>query len=150
MTFSYPATMEASPKPLKTHEKEYLYKSNDIKGFNVGMTVDKVRKVANIHDFATPAQLGEKVVTIERTKDGVSAADLLESIEDDSGNSNVPLYKIVYKVESSHGNNRYFVKTFIANGNLHVFTVQVKESIYNDIKDTVDDILASFHVAESS
>jgi len=63
--------------------------------------------------------------------------------------SDVPVYNIQYTVQSSHGNNIYFVKSFVRDKQLIVFTVQVKDKLYKDnedIRDTVDSIYSSFSV----
>lgn len=39
ITFQHTADLQFSPKPLKTHDKEILFKSETIKGFNAGVTV---------------------------------------------------------------------------------------------------------------
>ena len=39
ITFQHTADLQFSPKPLKTHDKEILFKSESIKGFNAGVTV---------------------------------------------------------------------------------------------------------------
>lgn len=39
ITFKYSEDLVFSPKPLKTHDKEILFKSETIKGFNAGVSV---------------------------------------------------------------------------------------------------------------
>lgn len=39
ITFQHTSDLQFSPKPLKTHDKEILFKSETIKGFNAGVTV---------------------------------------------------------------------------------------------------------------
>ena len=39
ITFQHTTDLQFSPKPLKTHDKEILFKSELIKGFNAGVTV---------------------------------------------------------------------------------------------------------------
>ena len=39
ITFQHTTDLQFSPKPLKTHDKEILFKSESIKGFNAGVTV---------------------------------------------------------------------------------------------------------------
>jgi hypothetical protein len=39
ITFKYSDDLVFSPKPLKTHDKEILFKSETIKGFNAGVSV---------------------------------------------------------------------------------------------------------------
>jgi hypothetical protein len=42
ITFKHSSDLIFSPKPLKTHDKEILFKSESIKGFNAGVTVRNV------------------------------------------------------------------------------------------------------------
>lgn len=42
ITFKHSSDLVFSPKPLKTHDKEILFKSESIKGFNAGVTVRNV------------------------------------------------------------------------------------------------------------
>ena len=39
IVFKHTEDLQFSPKPLKTHDKEILLKSESIKGFNAGVTV---------------------------------------------------------------------------------------------------------------
>lgn len=39
IVFKHTEDLQFSPKPLKTHDKEILFKSELIKGFNAGVTV---------------------------------------------------------------------------------------------------------------
>ncbi len=145
--FNHPLSMKESPKLVKTHDKEYFFLSDELKGLNTGVTIDRIRKINNIREFTTPEKLGQKVVDLELSKDGVSNCQLLSATE--SLYSDVPVYNIQYTVQSSHGNNIYFVKSFVRDKQLIVFTVQVKDKLYKDnedIRDTVDNIYNSFSV----
>ena len=42
-TIDIPTTMQQSSKPVKTHQDEVNFKSEDIKGYQYGITVDPVR-----------------------------------------------------------------------------------------------------------
>jgi hypothetical protein len=42
ISFKVPQDFVLSPKPLKTHAREVLYKSENIKGFNAGVTVSYI------------------------------------------------------------------------------------------------------------
>ena len=145
--FTHPLSMKESPKLVKTHDKEYFFLSDEFKGVNTGITIDKIRKINNIREFTTPEKLGQKVVDLELSKDGVSSCELVAATE--SMYNDVPVYNIQYTVQSSHGNNIYFVKSFVRDKQLIVFTVQVKDKLYKDnesIRDTVDNIYKSFSV----
>ena len=145
--FAHPSSMKLSPKLVKTHDKEYFFLSDELKGVNTGITIDRIRKINNIREFTTPAKLGQKVVDLELSKDGVSSCELLTATE--SLYHDVPVYNIHYTVQSSHGNNIYFVKSFVRDKQLVVFTVQVKDKLYKDsesVRDAVDNIYNSFSV----
>ena len=147
--FSFPDNLGlvSSPKPLKTHEYEVLYKSNTVKGFNVGITRDPVR-IQSIIDFATPQALGEKVVNVELGKEGVFEATVLSAqvsnkpaVRRDS--TRYPSYDVEYKVDSSRGQNHYVIKATVLNGKLYVLTAQAKESSFDELKPEVKNIMES-------
>ena len=94
-----------SPKPLKTHDYEVLLKSENIKGFNVGITRDPVR-INSILDFTTPEGLGEKVANVELSKEGVYSAEVvLAALSSNPAcvNTEYPSYDVEYKIDSSRG-----------------------------------------------
>ena len=87
--------------------------------------------------------MAKKVVAVEKAKEGVFDAEVIESTEfdvsiqlDDPTTPSeaidmVPAYNMEYKVESSRGDNHYFVKASIFHKRLYIFTAQCRE-------DTVD------------
>jgi hypothetical protein len=95
ITFKHTDDLVFSPKPLKTHDKEILFKSESIKGFNAGVTVDRV-KIDNIRQFADAKGLAQKVVDVEMTKDGVLESIALKWGESKTpiSTSNMPAYEI--------------------------------------------------------
>ena len=52
ITFKHTDDLLFSPKPLKTHDKEILFKSETIKGFNAGVTVSDASHVNPIVNFS--------------------------------------------------------------------------------------------------
>eukprot|EP01038_Epipyxis_sp_PR26KG_P012011 gene12011-16079_t len=142
-TFKYPSILEESSKPLKTHKEEVYLKSDKIKGYSVGVTIDPV-KINSIKDFSTPAELGDKVVAVELSKEGVYEASIITANEVDIPISNIPAYFIEYKVDSSRGKNHYNVKSAIFNKNLYILTSQCKEGSYPNLEKITKEILDSF------
>lgn len=108
--------------------------------------MDRV-KIDNILKFATPKQLGDKVINVEKAKDGVFDAQLLAYGEATPMDGATPAYSIEYKVESSRGNNHYVVKTSIIDRNLYVFTVQSSEAKYPALQEDIKTIQDSIIVA---
>lgn len=150
VAFTYPddSGLQLSPKLLKTHEQEVFLKSETIKGFNVGITMDKV-KIQNIKDFTTPKGLADKVVLVEKSKEGVFEADVVDAKEGSEAVAGIPAYEIEYKIDSSRGKNHYFVKATVFNSKLYVFTVQCKEDSAEEIQSKAKSILDSLVLQEA-
>jgi hypothetical protein len=146
--FSDDLGLVPKPKPLKTHEYEVLYKSTTIKGLNIGITRDPVRRINNILEFDTPEGLGEKIVQVELAKDGVYEARVLSATQsirpavrpkegqgrDDGGGGGVsmyPSYDVEYTVDSSRGQNHYLIKATVFKSKLYVLTAQAKQSSFS-------------------
>jgi PsbP len=149
LTFRHTADLVVSPKPLQTHAKEVFLKSEAVKGFNAGVTIDRV-KINDIKEFASPSALAQKVVDVEKSKEGVFEADVISS-----GESKLPIssegklaYDIEYKVDSSRGQNHYFVKTSVVDKKLYVFTVQCKEESVAELTETAKAIIDSFKLKD--
>jgi hypothetical protein len=128
--------------------------------------VDPV-KISSIQDFTTPAGLADKVVAVEKGKDGVFETEVLEAKQSSvtvavanplnpypSGAGASPVsasvspvsltgYDIEYKVDSSRGLNHYSVRSTIANKQLYVFTAQCKEDSFLQLKADIREILDS-------
>jgi hypothetical protein len=104
-------------------------------------------KIDNIEKFSTPQGLGDKVVSVEKSKDGVYAAVLLSSGRAaDSMSEQYPAYQIEYKIESSHGNNHYLVKASVIDMRLYVFTIQCSEKDFADAERDMRSIISTVHV----
>jgi hypothetical protein len=137
-----------SPKPVRTHDYEVLFKSENVKGFNVGITRDPVR-IKSILDFATPQGLGEKVVNVELAKEGVFSADVLSATKSStlaSGNPDFPSYDVEYKIDSSRGKNHYLIKATVVDSKLFVLTAQAKEATFGELEPELRQILASLRL----
>ena len=111
------------------------------------MKVDRV-KISSIQDFASPSGVGEKVVAVERAKEGVFDAKLLASSASRTPmNEKFPAYDLEYNVESQRGNNHFVVKTSVIDQKLYVFTVQCREEDFPLLKDEMLTVLDSVAVA---
>lgn len=143
--FKHPADFVLTAKPVKTHGFEVLLRSESVKGFNEGVTMDRV-KIDNILQFASPEELGAKVVAVERAKDGVLDAQLLRAVEAAPMSEGAPAYELEYAVQSTRGNNHFGVRTSIVDRRLYVFTVQCSEERYPLVKGDFGAILESIVV----
>eukprot|EP01036_Dinobryon_divergens_P033093 gene33093-42807_t len=149
---------DKSPKLLQTHEFEVFFKSSKVKGLSVGVTVDPVR-INNIREFASADGLAEKVLEVERAKDGVfevekiAASEALIPISTEDGVDKksevlLPVYDIEYKVDSSRGKNYYDIRTTVFDKKLYILTCQSKLETVSDIKDRTKDIISSFSIIQ--
>ena len=148
ITFEYSNEKFAiSPKLVKTHYREYFFKAEGVSGFNFGLTVDLIRKDINgIKEVYSSAQsLADKLMEIERNKDGHIASSIVSASEKQLFGSSPPsssvsesssdprevvAYDIEYVVESTRGLNHYKTRTFVDRGKVFVFTIQCKEKMF--------------------
>ena len=108
-------------------------------------------RINSIQDFASPSGVGEKVVAVERAKEGVFDAQLLAaSASRTPMNSVFPAYDLEYKVESQRGNNHFVVKTSVIAKMLYVFTVQCREEDYSLLQDEMHSVLETVSVIPAS
>lgn len=148
ITFSYNEDLglEVSPKLVQTHSAEVFLKSSKIKGLSVGVTVDPV-KISSVKEFATPQGLAERVVSVEKSKEGVFEANVISASESPTPVTQaVPAYVIEYSVDSSRGQNHYLVKTTVINSRLYVFTAQAKEDSFPSLAKRLSEVVESFRV----
>ena len=72
----FPAdAFERYGKPVKTHQLEANIKSRRRKGFVIGVAVDPV-KLESLEAFGNPDFVGQRVIGVERKKDGTLDARL--------------------------------------------------------------------------
>lgn len=148
ITFNYNEDLglEVSPKLVKTHLTEVFLKSSKIKGLSVGVTVDPV-KISSVREFATPQGLAERVVSVEKSKEGVFEANVISASESQTPvTQSVPAYVIEYNIDSSRGQNHYLVKTTVINSRLYVFTAQAKEDSFPSLAKSLAEVVESFRV----
>ena len=84
-SFGYSSDFKSAPKLVKTHQDEVFYKSKSIKGFNAGLTVDPV-KIKSLKEFASSSELENKLVAVEKGKEGVFEADIVSASENNKNN----------------------------------------------------------------
>jgi hypothetical protein len=51
IVFKHSEDLQFSPKPLKTHDKEILFKSETIKGYTAGVTVSAIHNGLNYYSY---------------------------------------------------------------------------------------------------
>lgn len=143
--FSYsiniPPTMQQSQKPVKTHQDEVNFKSDDVKGYQYGITVDPVR-INSLKEFGTPEEIAAKVVTAEVNRDGIFEVTLLK----DPFESKDGAYILEYLSVGKRGDKHYLNKIFINNNELYVLTAQCKEENYSMQAKEMKETLESFKV----
>ncbi len=106
--------------------------------------VDKV-KIDNIKSFKSPQELGERVLSVEKDKDGYMDGRIV-SVSDGLSRGGVPYYSVDYIVESTRGKNHYTAKAAIADHKLYVLTVQIKDADYTQSRDDIDYVLQSLDI----
>ena len=113
--------------------------------------MDPVR-INNIRDFTTPDGLAEKVLNVERSKDGVFEVEKVASSETNlpigEEKKLIPAYDIEYKVDSSRGKNHYDIRTTVHDKKLYILTCQCKESTFPQVHDTIRNIIDSFSIIQ--
>lgn len=108
-------------------------------------------KINSIRQFSSPGDLAQRVVEVERSKEGFMDAEVLGA-----ASSSIPptaseaAYDLEYKVLSTRGLNHYKVRTTILDKKLFVFTVQFKEEDFDRLHDVGDEILDSLTIQGSS
>lgn len=142
-SFQCPERFEQFSKLLKTHAYEMNVKSTSQRGYVAGVAVDPV-KLESLEKFGTPTQVGEAVVNVERTKEGVLNAELLNAgpVTLDG----LTYYVLDYISESTRGNNHYLCRVAVRQGKLYVFTVQAKAALYPEVQSEANSIAASFRL----
>ena len=148
--FTYPDDLESKPKLVRTHDVEVFLKSKTTKNFNAGLTVDKC-KVNTVKDFGTVEQLAQRVVDVERAKEGVFNAESVSYYEAPTGVAEgFPVYNLEYKIDSSRGAKHFLVKSTIVDRKLYVFTIQTSETDFDSLKPIGQGILDSFTIQPGS
>eukprot|EP00466_Bigelowiella_natans_P005007 jgi/Bigna1/131947/aug1.16_g6655 len=131
-SFRYPgATFKPPPKLLKTHKDEVFFKSTLRKKYNFGVTADPVT-IGALSDFGSVEEVADKIIALERDKEGVLNAELRRS-----GKTMVTgheCYTFDYTSNSTRGNIHYLSNLVIDNDkNLHTFTIQAKQEDFDEV-----------------
>jgi len=143
----YPSTWEPTKKLIKTHSYE-LNLTGPSSNF-VGLVVDPV-KIQSVEEFGTIQEVAERVLGLERKKDGVTSAELVSTevrVQNNaSGNPELSYYVLDYKVDSSRGKKRFLSVATITGQQLFVLTAQAKDNDYDSSSAVLHRIIDSFHV----
>ena len=141
--FQYPENFVFFSKPAKTHQIEYNVKSEARKGYTIGVAVDPVR-LQSLEGFGSPDFVGERVVNVEKGRDGVLSAELKSAVKAEAGG--VTYYDIDYVNESKRGNNHYATRVAIRDGKLYTLEVRTKIADYAELEAEVRAIVSSFRI----
>ncbi|KAA8497690.1 PsbP domain-containing protein 2, chloroplastic [Porphyridium purpureum] len=141
--FEYPVGWTATKKVIKTHLSEIQVISKTDSKLYAGLVVDPV-KINSVKEFGTPEALGEKVIELERRKDGVSSATLLSSSQKNAGD--LDYYYIEYEVASSRGHKRFLAVATITGKQLYVLTAQCVADAFAQNERTMRAIVDSLRV----
>jgi len=110
--FRVPPGFKPASKLLKTHEEEINYKSPEIKGYTVGVAVDPV-KIDSLAAFGTPDFVGQRIVDVEKKKDGVIDVQLLKAESLESGGQ--VFYEVEYTSDTTRGFNHFITRVIVVN-----------------------------------
>ena len=84
-SLTLPPSFTESNKPLQTHLDEINLSDPNIKGYQIGITVDPIR-IKSLKDFGTPDEVAAKIVMAELNRDGILDVTLRrDATEDESG-----------------------------------------------------------------
>ena len=166
-----PSDWNPDGKPLKTHLHERLISSpSSTSRAKVGISVDPV-KVDSLEAFGTADQTAERVIGVEKGRDGVKTVTLREvSVESGTsgsatagdagvGDGGEPTparptyYTIEYATVSSRGTKLFRCKYCITRGLLYVLQAQANLDAFEadrSVRDEIRGIVASFEVAPPS
>ena len=78
-----PPSYSESNKPLQTHLDEINLSDPDIKGCQIGITVDPIR-LKSLKEFGTPDEVAAKIVMAELNRDGILEVTLGRDATEDA------------------------------------------------------------------
>ncbi|KAK4529360.1 hypothetical protein CCYA_CCYA01G0217 [Cyanidiococcus yangmingshanensis] len=145
--FRYPSGWRVRTKPIKTHAFEILVVCDTEPSTSIGVVSDSVR-IERIENFGTASDIGERVVALERKKDGVLSAELVRATQYPVKDRNpLTYYLCEYRVNSTRGGERHYAaKVTITGKQLYVMTVQSKENQWGFYEPLFRDVLESFEI----
>mmetsp|Transcript_93346 Transcript_93346/g.237600 ORF Transcript_93346/g.237600 Transcript_93346/m.237600 type:complete len:283 (+) Transcript_93346:68-916(+) len=129
---------------FRINEFEQRSNANDPYGkWVVGVTVDAV--LANsLADVGTAAEIGEKILKIERKKDGLINAEVLAATR--ATVDGVFIDVIEYRVETTRGFNHFLNRVALVNGKLYTLTSQCPEDQWPTLEKSARAIIESFRL----
>ena len=146
-SIAYPDDWKDGSKPVRTHEHERLLASPTGGGVKLGITVDPV-KIESLEAFGSLDQTTERVLGVERGRDGVKEVTLRNNaavLED----GQPTYYTINYVTESSRGTKIFLCKYCIANRRLYVLQAQANVATFDSdeaVRSTLESLVGSFKV----
>ena len=144
---AYPDDWKDGSKPVKTHLHELLLSSPTGRGVKLGVTVDPV-KIDSLEAFGTLEQTTERVLGVERGRDGVKEV-LLRANAAEVSEGQPTYYTINYVTDSSRGTKVFCCKYCIANKRLYVLQAQANVDAFDSdeaVRDVLRDLVKSFRV----
>ncbi|CEL98426.1 unnamed protein product [Vitrella brassicaformis CCMP3155] len=123
--------------------EEINYKSPEIKGYTVGVAVDPV-KIDSLAAFGTPDFVGQRIVDVEKKKDGVIDVQLLKAESLESGGQ--VFYEVEYTSDTTRGFNHFITRVIVVNQRLFAFTAQSKQKDFDKVRDQMKAIVSTFVV----
>lgn len=106
-------------------------------------------KINSIKEFTSAPKLAERVLAVEKGKEGFIDGSVITTTETTIASNNgqsIPIYDLDYQVETTRGSNHFRVRTTIAGKKLYVFTAQCRQDSYQILAPVMQDILASFQL----
>ena len=105
-------------------------------------------KLASLEKFGDPTFVAERVVNVERNKNGVREVKLLDAAN--APRDGLSYYTMEYEVDSERGYYHYLAKLTVANGFLYVLTAKVKDGSWEEGRPAVQKILDTMQVTVSA
>lgn len=145
-TLSVPSAWVPDDKPVKTHQHEMLLAAPSSPArAKVGVTIDPV-SIGRLEDFGTAEQTAERVLAVERGRDGVKTV-ALRGLAVESGEPSY--YVIEWASTTSRGDKVFCCRYAIANRRLYVLQASAKlEAFESDaaVREELKAIVDSFKV----
>lgn len=138
-----PPSFSESNKPLQTHLDEINLSDPNIKGCQIGITVDPIR-LKSLKDFGTPDEVAAKIVMAELNRDGILDVTLGRDATEDKESG---AYDVEYISDGKRGKKHNYTRTVVNEGKLYVLTATIKDDKFNDSKEAeILQSLRSFRV----
>uniref|UniRef100_A0A7S0XME8 PsbP C-terminal domain-containing protein n=1 Tax=Erythrolobus madagascarensis TaxID=708628 RepID=A0A7S0XME8_9RHOD len=147
-SFEYPTGWSVGKKTVKTHMNELVMspakKSEGAVRGGGGIVVDPV-KINSVSEFGSADAVGNRVIELEKKKDGVSSASLVSAKE--LQKDGLTYYELEYVIDTSHGGEKHFLAASTITGkNLYVLTTQARTADFNASEPALRHVISSFRV----